>query len=51
MFPFNFEWAYDPPHLIFFGAFWFAMSILGAGLTYCVVKAIVDTVWGKGSDH
>jgi hypothetical protein len=42
MLPFNFEWIWDAGHLLFHGSLWYAMSVLGLGLTYCIVKAVVD---------
>ncbi len=48
MFPFCFEWAWDVGHAIFFGGFWYAISILGIGMTFCIAKAAYDTV--KGGD-
>lgn len=51
MFPFCFEWIWDPSHGVFMGGLWYAMNIIGIGMTYCVVKAIVDTVQGKGGHH
>ncbi len=51
MFPFNFEWVWDMAHVIFFGGFWYAISILGAGLTYCILKAAYDTFKGGGESH
>jgi hypothetical protein len=44
MFPFNFEWAWDAGHLLFFGGFWFAVSIMGLGMAYCIIKAACDTM-------
>lgn len=43
MFPFIFEWAWDIAHLVFMGALWFALSIVGLGITYCILKSIYDT--------
>jgi hypothetical protein len=51
MFPFNFEWIWDSGHLVFHGGLWFALSALGLGITYCVIKAVLDSVKGKGSHH
>ena len=51
MFPFNFEWVYDMVHFVFHGGLWFALSVIGMGMTYCVIKAVVDTMQGKGSHH
>jgi hypothetical protein len=47
MFPFVFEWIWDMPHLVFMGAFWFALSIMGLGLAYCIIKAVMDTAKKK----
>ena len=41
MFPFNFEWVYDMGHFVFHGGLWFALSVIGMGMTYCVIKAVV----------
>ncbi|MFZ5563919.1 MAG: hypothetical protein ACOZBW_07680 [Thermodesulfobacteriota bacterium] len=49
MFPFVFEWHWDTAHLVFHGGLWYALSILGAGMTYCVLKALYDTL--RGDDH
>ena len=43
MFPFNFEWAWDMSHIVFMGGLWYALSIIGAGLTFCIIKAVIDT--------
>ena len=51
MFPFNFEWAWDVPHIVFMGGLWYALSIVGLGMTYCIIKAAIDTISGKGGDH
>ena len=42
MFPFNFEWIWDAGHLLFMGGLWFALSIMGLGVTYCIIKAVFD---------
>ena len=51
MFPFSFEWVWDMGHMVFMGGVWYALGILGMGLTYCVIKAVYDTAQGKGGDH
>ena len=53
MFPFCFEWAWEIGHYVFFGGMWYAVGIIGAGLTYCIAKAAIDTMQGKGhgEDH
>ena len=48
MFPFSFEWAWDMAHYVFLGGMWYALSIIGAGMTYCIGKALLDTAAGKG---
>jgi hypothetical protein len=50
MLPFSFEWVWDSSHLIFHGWLWFALNVVGIGMTFCIIKAIYDTVKGKGSD-
>jgi hypothetical protein len=51
MFPFSFEWVWDMGHMIFFGGFWYAISILGAGLTFVFIKAAYDTMNDSGGSH
>ncbi|MEE4111882.1 MAG: hypothetical protein V2I40_03645 [Desulfobacteraceae bacterium] len=51
MFPFNFEWTWDMSRIVFMGGLWYALGIIGAGMTFCVVKAILDTTKGKGGHH
>jgi hypothetical protein len=44
MFPFiSFEWVWDIGHIVFMGSLWYAVSILGIGMTYCIIKAAIDT--------
>ncbi|MFO7859827.1 MAG: hypothetical protein R6U41_01260 [Desulfosalsimonas sp.] len=43
MFPFAFEWVWDISHLVFMGGLWYALSIIGAGMTYCIIKSLIDT--------
>jgi hypothetical protein len=51
MFPFSFEWVWDMGHMVFFGGFWYAIIILGAGMTFCIVKAVLDTMNDSGESH
>ena len=53
MFPFNFEWIWDMSHLVFMGGLGYALTIINLGLAYCIIKAVVDTMQGKGAhaDH
>ncbi len=51
MFPFCFELVWDMGHYVFHGGLWYALTVIGLGMTYCVIKAVVDTVQGKGGGH
>ncbi len=51
MFPFNFEWVWDIGHILFFGGFWYAIGILGAGMAYCIAKAAYDTMNESTENH
>ena len=51
MFPFNFEWIWDLGHMVFMGGLWYALTIIGLGVTYCVIKAVKDTLEGEGDAH
>lgn len=33
------------------GGLWYALSILGMGMTYCIIKAVYDTAHGRGAHH
>ncbi|MBF0100466.1 MAG: hypothetical protein HQK77_06110 [Desulfobacterales bacterium] len=50
MFPFVFEWVWDEGHLMFFGGMWYAIIILGLGMTYCMIRAILDCT-KQDQDH
>jgi hypothetical protein len=51
MFPFSFEWTWDMSHYVFHGGLWYALSIIGLGMTYCIGKSAYDTITGKGGHH
>ena len=54
MFPFIFEWVWDISHLVFMGGLWYALTIIGLGMTYVVIKSLMDTMSGHhegGGDH
>jgi len=51
MFPFCFEWAWDMSHMVFMGGLWYALGIIGAGLTFAIVKSIFDSTGGGHGDH
>ncbi|MFO8049576.1 MAG: hypothetical protein R6U29_11130 [Desulfosudaceae bacterium] len=48
MFPFVFEWTWDTAHLVFHGGLWYALSILGLGMGYCILKTLYDTYFDDG---
>ena len=49
MLPFSFEWVWDAGHIVFMGGLWYALSILGLGMAFCVIKTVVDV--SKGDAH
>ncbi len=52
MFPFCFEWIWDMSHSVFMGGLWYALSIIGLGLTYCLYKAAADSIGNEnGHNH
>ena len=51
MFPFSFEWVWDMGHIVFHGGLWYALSVIGMGVTYCVIKAAIDASRGDGSQN
>ena len=51
MFPFNFEWVWDMSHLVFMGGLGFALTAMGLGVTYCIIKAVIDTLSENGGRH
>ena len=52
MFPFAYEWIWDVGHMVFHGGLWYALTIIGAGMAYCIIKATRDTLKGNsGDDH
>ncbi len=42
MFPFCFEWHWDPDHLIFLGLLYLALTIIGLGLTVAFIKTWIE---------
>ena len=51
MFPFSFEWIWDTVHMVFHGGLWYALTIIGLGVTYCVVRAAISSMQGGGQHH
>lgn len=48
MFPFSFEWVWDMAHMVFMGGLWYALTILGLGMTYVIIKTILDMQHHEG---
>jgi hypothetical protein len=42
MTPFSFEWQWNVEYLIFMGLLYLALTIIGCGLVYCLVKTWLD---------
>ncbi len=38
-------------HLLFHGGLWFALNVIGIGVTFCVGKAIYDTMKKNSTQH
>jgi hypothetical protein len=36
---------------VFHGGLWYALTIIGLGVTYCIIKAVLDISKGKGGHH
>ncbi len=52
MFPFLYEWSWYLGQYLFMGAAGFAISVVGAGLTYCIVMSIIHTMQeDEHADH
>lgn len=51
MFPFCFEWVWDMGHMVFMGGLWYALGIIGLGMTFCVLKSLHDLSKEAGSEH
>ncbi len=51
MLPFSFEWIWDLSHIVFMGGLHYALAIISLGMAYCILKAVVDTMQGKGGHH
>ncbi len=51
MFPFHFEWIWDASHMVFHGGLWYALTIIGLGMTYCIIKAAWKAAKGNDDNH
>lgn len=51
MFPFAFEWHWDIGHLVFFGVFYAALTVIGITLVATIIKTAKDLASGHGHGH
>ncbi|MBI9086189.1 MAG: hypothetical protein JEZ11_21495 [Desulfobacterales bacterium] len=51
MIPFCFEWMWDMSHMVFMGGLWYALTIIGIGMLWCIGKTWYDTAKGTGGHH
>ena len=51
MFPSIFEWIWDMSHIVFMGGLWFSLVIIGMGLIYCIIGAVLDTINETAEPH
>ena len=51
MFPFSFEWIWDMGHIVFMGGLWYALGIIGMGMSFVVIKTIIDTFGTEDGGH
>lgn len=51
MFPFAFEWNWGIGHIIFFGLFYLAITVVMAGLGYCIAMTVKDMFTGEFMHH
>ena len=51
MTPFSFEWQWNVEYVIFFGLLYIALTIIGFGLVYCLIKTWLNLplTEGKGA--
>jgi hypothetical protein len=42
MTPFSFEWQWNIEYLVFMGLLYIALTIIGCGLIYCLVKTWLE---------
>ena len=42
MTPFSFEWQWNIEYLIFMGLLYIALGIVGAGLTFALIKTVLN---------
>jgi hypothetical protein len=37
--------------MVFMGGLWYALNIIGLGMTYCIIKAVIDASKEKDNNH
>ena len=50
MTPLSFEWQWNVEYLIFFGLLYLALTIIGTGIVYCIIKTFIDLMQDKEED-
>jgi hypothetical protein len=51
MTPFSFEWQWNTEYFIFMGFLYLALTIIGAGLVYALVKTWMAIIGGQEPKH
>ncbi len=51
MFWFSFEWVWDMGHIVFMGGLWYALGILGIGMSYVIIKSVKETFYEDSTGH
>ena len=50
MTPFSFEWQWNVEYFIFFGFLYLALTIVGGGILYTLIKTLVDLMKEKETE-
>ncbi|MDP2644116.1 MAG: hypothetical protein Q8P24_04195 [Desulfobacterales bacterium] len=51
MLPFIFEWIWDMSHMVFMGGVGFSLAVIGLGMAYCVIKAVMASIHNRPGTH
>ena len=49
MTPFSFEWQWNVEYLIFMGLLYLALTVIGCGLIFCILKTLADIFFPQES--
>ena len=50
MTPFSFEWLWNVEYMIFFGLLYLALTIIGCGMIFSLIKTWIDLMKDKEED-